>query len=42
MGVLGLTPTETDHLRRLFLFPLKEFGHPSSREQLQMSPVLSA
>ena len=42
-GFWGYTQTETDNLRRLlFLFPLKEFGHPSSREQCQMSPVWSA
>ena len=42
-GLWGLTLNETGHLRHLlFLLPLKEFDHPSLRDQCHLSLVWSA
>ena len=41
MGVLGLN-TDRNWSFKAFAFPVsakKEFGHPSSREQCQMTPA---
>ena len=43
MGFGGLILSEIGHLRRLFfLLLLKEFDHPSLREQCHLSPIWSA
>ena len=43
LGFWGLTLAETNHLMCLFfLLPLKEFDHPSLREQCHLSHVWSA